>query len=377
MFFYFFVAGIATVMLGPLLPSLISRWQIQDAQAGTLFTASFAGQLCGAWFATRNLRLSVLYGAFLTAAGCACMAWADFNMARIALFCIGLGLGAGLTAGNVIVGTALPAARTRLLALLNVAWGVGAITCTLLVRACGPGRVTLFFLVLSGFLALGAFFALAIPHAVSNVVPETVPLTRNIKDHLPLPIIPLLMFSAALVLYIGVENTLGGWLPSYAVRNTATLLASSVAMYFWIAELGSRLLLAALTSWLGETILYRVSVTLLILVEVTLMTVPHLSAGEVITLTILSGFALAPLYPLIVSTLLARTGSHPRLGPLFASASIGGAALPWLTGVLSTHFRELRAGFIVPAAGAAFLLVLSLGIKRRGVDTRFEEMQAK
>ena len=102
MFFYFFVAGVATVMLGPLLPSLIERWHIQDAQAGTLFTASFAGQLCGAWFATHNLRASVLYGAFLTAAGSAFMAWADFGTARVALFCIGVGLGAGLTAGNVI-----------------------------------------------------------------------------------------------------------------------------------------------------------------------------------------------------------------------------------------------------------------------------------
>jgi fucose permease len=120
-----------------------------------------------------------------------------------------------------------------------------------------------------------------------------------------------------------------------------------------------------------------VSVTLLILVEAKLMTASHLSAGEVITLTVLSGFALAPIYPLIVSFLLARTGNHPRLGPLFASASIGGAALPWLTGIVSTHFRELRTGFVVPAAGAALLLVLSFGLKRRGVDTRFEEMQAK
>src|SRR5665213_3896634 len=86
-FFYFFVAGVATVMLGPLMPALIGRWQIQDAQAGALFTATFAGELCGAWFATRNLRASVLYGSFLTAVGCAFMAWADFNIARVALFC--------------------------------------------------------------------------------------------------------------------------------------------------------------------------------------------------------------------------------------------------------------------------------------------------
>ena len=79
-------------MLGPLLPALIARWQIQDAQAGTLFTATFAGQLCGAWFATRNLRASVLYGACLTAAGCALMAWASFSLAHLALCLVGVTL---------------------------------------------------------------------------------------------------------------------------------------------------------------------------------------------------------------------------------------------------------------------------------------------
>ena len=144
-FFYFLAAGIATVMLGPLLPALIQRWHIQDAQAGTLFTASFVGQFCGAWFATRNLRASILYGSAITAAGCAAMAWVGFGAAHIALFCVGLGLGAGLTAGNVIAGTAVPAARARLIAILNVAWGLGAIACPVLVRLSSAGGIQHFF----------------------------------------------------------------------------------------------------------------------------------------------------------------------------------------------------------------------------------------
>ena len=144
-FFYFVAAGIATVMLGPLLPALIQRWHIQDAQAGTLFTASFVGQFCGAWFATRNLRASVLYGSAISAAGCAAMAWAGFDAAHIALFFVGLGLGAGLTAGNVIAGTAVPPSRARLIAILNVAWGIGAIACPVLVRLSSAGGIQHFF----------------------------------------------------------------------------------------------------------------------------------------------------------------------------------------------------------------------------------------
>lgn len=145
-FFYFFVAGIATVMLGPLLPALIQHWQIQDSQAGTLFTADFFGQLCGAWIAARNLRASLLYGAVLTAVSCATLSWLSFGDAHIALFCIGVGLGTGLTAGNIIAGTTIPSARARLLAILNVAWGLGAITCPLLLHMTGADDIRRFFL---------------------------------------------------------------------------------------------------------------------------------------------------------------------------------------------------------------------------------------
>ena len=365
-FFYFFVAGIATVMLGPLLPALISRWHIQDEQAGTLFTVVFVGELCGAWFATRNLRLSVLAGSCMTAAGCVLMAWAGFGTAHVALFCVGLGLGAGLTAGNVIVGTAATSSRTRLLALLNVAWGVGAIVCSLLVRVCGPGRVPLFFLVLAAFLLLAALFAIRIPPAAPRIAAESVSLGQGVKlTKMPMPMLPLFIFSLAMLLFVGIESALGGWLPSYGIRTTTTLLASSVALYFWIAELSGRLLLAALTSLFGEAALYRGSVLLLILTTAFLIAATHLGSGGIVVLTILSGLALAPIYPLIVSFFLARTGNHPRLGPVFAVASLGGATLPWLTGAISTHFHALRDGLAVPAVGAILLLLLAPEITRR------------
>lgn len=374
-FFYFFVAGIATVMLGPLLPSLIARWQIQDAQAGALFLANFAGQLCGAWSSTRNLRVSMLSGACMSAAGCAMMAWANFKTAHVALFCIGLGLGAGLTAGNVISGIAIPSARTRLIALLNVTWGAGAISCSLLVRACGAGRVQLFFWVLSASLIVAAAFAMILPpdekiaaSAIASVE------GKKIKPRIPMPMFPLLMFSAAMLLFVGVENALGGWLPSYAERTSPTLLASSIALYFWVAEMTGRLLLAALTNLLGEASLYRGSIVLLILTECVLTVARHPGTGGVVTLTVLCGLALAPIYPLILSFFLARAGNHPRLGRVFAAASIGGAILPWMTGVISTHFHGLRAGLAVPATGAALLLLLSVVITDtpKSISTRVD-----
>jgi MFS transporter, FHS family, glucose/mannose:H+ symporter len=361
-FFYFFAAGIATVMLGPLLPTFIQHWQIQDAQAGTLFTADFVGQLCGAWIAARNLRASLLYGSALTAVGCAALSWLDFGSAHIALFCIGVGLGTGLTAGNIIAGTTVPSARARLLAILNVAWGLGAIACPVLLRITGSDGMRRFLLATAILFVISSLFSIAIPPrpsgdaGTSSQPVSGQPLTDR---RMPLPPLPLLAFAAAMFLYVGVENSLGGWLPTYAVRTHPSLQASSIAIYFWVAELVGRLLVAALMFLLGEQALYRLCLTLLILTEALLCVSAHISANGILALTILGGFALAPVFPLLVSFMLARTGNHKRLGPLFASASVGGAVLPWITGVCSTQFNNLRAGLVVPAIGAALLLFLS------------------
>jgi fucose permease len=363
-FLYFIAAGIATVMLGPLLPALIQRWHIQDAQAGTLFTASFAGQFCGAWFATRNLRASVLYGSAVTAAGCAAMAWAGFGLAHIALFCIGLGLGAGLTAGNVIAGTTVPAIRARLIALLNVAWGLGAIACPVLVRVSSVGGIQLFFFATATCLAITSLVSIAIPHPMQPAAQgeaDRLSASRatSIRPRMPLPPLPLVVFGTAIFLYVGVENSLGGWLPSYAIRTDPSLHASSISIYFWVAELAGRILVTALMALLGEALLYRLCLALLILTQIALCVTTQISSAGVITLTVLAALSLAPLYPLIMSFLLARTGNHARLGALFATASFGGATLPWLTGVFSTQFHGLRVGLLIPAAGTALLLFLS------------------
>ncbi len=361
-FLYFLAAGIATVMLGPILPALIQRWHIQDAQAGTLFTASFAGQFLGAWFATRNLRGSVLYGSAITAAGCAAMAWVGFVPAHLALFCIGLGLGAGLTAGNVIAGTTVAAARARLIAMLNVAWGFGAITCPVLIRLSSPGLQRFFFLT-AALLAVASLTAIAIPSTTAAQLTEP-PLqssshAKSTQSRLPLSPLLLFVFGGAAFLYVGVENSLGGWLPSYAIRTNPSLHASSISLYFWIAELTGRVLVTMLMTRLGEARLYRLCLALLIFTQILLCATASISAAGVITLTVVAALSLAPLYPLLLSFLLARTGNHPRLGALFATASFGGATLPWLTGLISTQFHGLRAGLIVPAAGAALLLFLS------------------
>jgi fucose permease len=345
--FYFFAQGIATIMLGPLLPTLIERWQIKDSQAGTLFVTLFAGQLVGAFASTYRLRLSLRLGALLTAVGTLAMVWASFGTAHLALFCAGLGIGSGLTAGNIIAGTTFTTGRARWLAILNMGWSIGAITSPALLQLC---KLPLFFFLLSTLLFIAGLAILG--------VPDQQP-TQSSYTALPLPVTSLAVFALSLMLYVGIENALGGWLPSYAVRVSPLLLASSISLYYWLAELAGRSLTASIVGRMTERRLFQISLACLIATGLLLVFVQHPKNVHMVVLTALCGLSVAPLYPLLVSFLLSRSGQHPRLGPLFATASLGGALFPWLTGIVSTHFHGLRAGLAVPTAAAGLLLLLS------------------
>jgi len=375
-FGYFLVVGVATVMLGPALPLLAARWAMPDARLGSLFMAYFAGQFCGSWLATPKLRASLILGAIVAAFGMLLLAFAGAATAHIALLCAGLGLGAGLTAGNVAVGTLganFPgesarrgSSRSRNLALLNVAWGLGAIACPLLLEASlriqrfhiQPGQI--FFVTLAAMLALCAvLLALLLPQPSAELAD-----TAQAIQQPQIPWRIFVFFGATFMLYVGVENSLGGWLPTYAQRLSPGGMmagrASAIAMCFWICELASRGLTAALITLVRERFFYRVCLAALIATAATLVLVPHLGTPMVFAITAVAAFSLAPLYPLAVSFLLSRTGNHPRVGKVFACASLGGTILPWLTGVLSTQFQSLRIGFTTPAVGAVLMLLLSL-----------------
>ncbi|HEY2039009.1 MAG TPA: MFS transporter [Edaphobacter sp.] len=351
--------GMVTVMLGPLLPALTARWHLQDAQAGTLFTTSFIGQLLGAWFATRNLRVSLLLGAALCAAGTATLAWTGFHAAHLALFAAGFGLSLGITAGNVVAGTATTHSA-RALALFNVSWSLGAIACPALVHLCGPSNTQLFFFITAAFVLFGGLSIATLPRDLTT----SRQLEPSAPSHslFPLPLSLLTLFAASMLLYLGNENSLGGWLPSFAARNTPTLSASTIALLFWLSELIGRLLMGPVFRRISESALYRISLPILLSTQAALLLFPHPPRAIILSATILTGLSLAPIYPLIVAFLLQRTGRHPRLGHVFAFASLGGASLPWLTGAVSTHFSSLRIGLLVPMTGILLLLLLAPGI---------------
>src|SRR5258707_13740946 len=79
----FVLTGVMTTLLGPMLPVLSSRWLLNDAQAGSLFTAQFSGSMLGVALSgfvvqARGYRAALITGLGAMAVGVAILAHANW-----------------------------------------------------------------------------------------------------------------------------------------------------------------------------------------------------------------------------------------------------------------------------------------------------------
>jgi fucose permease len=271
----------------------------------------------------------------------------------------GLGLGLAMTSTNMITGRRYPLRMGAALALLNFSWSAGAVACPLLVAQ--------FLRLATSSAAFAAIGLLALPFALLPLLAASGDMQASTSAG-PAPTgrkeaTTILYFAVLAFLYVGIEASIGNWMSTYATRATAwTFAGSTVAVaVFWAALVSGRAITPVILSWLTELGLFRASV-LATITGVLLLLAAHrpltLLAGS-----ILSGLALAPLFPLILALFLEEIGESRNAGWVFAVAGLGGAVLSWLTGTISSSTGSLRIGLLVP--GAATLLMLAMITWRR------------
>lgn len=356
--FGFIVSGVVTVLPGPLLPLLAARWGLRDVQSGVYFTAIFSASTLAAILAPRRMRWSLPRGYALITIGVFTLAAAaralrpalanDIALAGFAL--IGLGIGLSVTATNLIVATVAGDRRGRRLSVVNIWWGIGAVACPWIVAASEAAGDLRLVLGLIGFASLAAFiFLLPLREEPQPAAPRT---------PLGVELWVLLYFALMLFLYVGVENTVGGWIATYGNRFTGLSLAdaSLLVSIFWMALLVGR--------GVGSRALRRYSeravmlVGLLVAIAAIAALMVQLPGVAVVVAVAAAGFGFGPVFPLGVSRMLARLADHRNTGWVFATCASGGALLPWLTGLVSTRSASLRTAFAVPAVALAVILLL-------------------
>jgi FHS family glucose/mannose:H+ symporter-like MFS transporter len=354
----FALTGAGTVLLGSILPRLSASWHLRDKDAGLLLLVQFATSASGALLVRRNLWQALACGYGLIGAGAIGIFF--LQQKSLPAFAVyGLGLGLAMTSTNMLTGRRYPQRMGAALALLNFSWSAGAVACPLLVAQflrLAPSSAA--FAVL-GLLAF-SFALLPLLSARGDMQASTSagPAPTGMREATT-----ILYFAVLAFLYVGIEASIGNWMSTYATRATAwTFSGSTLAVaLFWAALLLGRAITPVILVRVSELGLYRASVFVTI-TGVLLLLAAHRPL-TILAGSVLSGLALAPLFPLILALFLEEIGGSRNAGWVFAVAGLGGAVLSWLTGTISSGTGSLRIGLLVP--GAAALLMLAMIIWRR------------
>lgn len=354
----FVFVGIANTILGPLLPLLAQRWALTDRASGLLFLAMFLGGFTGALVSTRLGRRFTLHalarvGLLLIAAGFALLATSLQEIALLAFAAIGIGLGFTNPAINTLASEAVPDRRAAILNLLNFAWALGAIAAPPLLLA-GLRHTRFNVQALLGCFALvmvvSAFFMPAI--SISK------PAEREAASSVPRGLVRLIAACAILAfIYVGVENGLTGWLPTFATRVRGLPYERSALLQgtFWTAFLLGRLAAPAFLRAVTDRLLLTLSMLLALLGSVSLL----LTARLMFLSVALIGLGCAAIFPTAIAVLSQRLSgaASSQLGFVFASAGLGAATLPFLIGTLSTALHSLaQAMWLIVTAEVLLLL---------------------
>ena len=356
------IFGIVMTVLGTLLPSLIERFDVEMAEAGSSLTLLSLGVLMG----------SLLFGpvvdrygfkgllticTFIVLLGLEALAFApSFGALRAAVFLIGFGGGVINGGTNALVSDISEGERSAGLSLLGVFFGIGAFGVPLLL---GLLVETFSYTVLTA--AIGAPIILALFYFAtvrfpSPKQPQGLPIAQGaalVRDP------ALLLLGAMLFLQSGIEITTGGWTSSFFIEelSVGAQRAAFALSLFWIGMTLSRLALGGVLRSTDPAIVLRICLLIAVAGSVSMVAAdaPWLAYVGIF----LTGAGLAAGFPIS----LGYAGDlYPRVSGtafsiLFAMALTGGSLLPYLTGVLGAEFG-LRGSFMLTPIS----LILMLGI---------------
>src|SRR5436190_5407287 len=104
----FFLSGIATVLIGPILPVLARHFALSDLQMSFFFPAQFSGSVCGTLLSSRfaranNYMASAMLGGVALAGGELLLNFDSYGVCIAGFVLVGLGVGLTLPSINMMI----------------------------------------------------------------------------------------------------------------------------------------------------------------------------------------------------------------------------------------------------------------------------------
>ena len=309
--------GMLLSLYGPAIPQLRAAYGVGGGSSGLVLSAHFAGAMTGIgwWGLQRRLaaRTWLRLATALLVAGAVAMTLAPaWPAVLVAAFAIGVGFGVVVVEINVLFTDAFGDRAAAMLNLLGACFGAGAVLGPLALAASGGYRLPF---------CAGALLAV-VAVGLTRDLPATA--TPPARDPGPPPLGLVGGFVALLLLYVGVENGVGGFeATSLRAGGTAAGAAASWTAGYWAAITTGRLLAIPLA--------LRVAAPALVggclLVAAAGLGLAHLPAVAPFAYT-LTGLALGPVFPTVLAWLAAAAGARGPTALVFSAANSSPAVVP-------------------------------------------------
>ncbi len=367
----FFLSGIATVLIGQVLPILSTRFSLNDQQIAYLFPAQFAGSLAGTfltnWFGKRdNFLFATLLGCLSMAFGILLINASSFELCLAGFALNGVGIGLTLPSINMLILEMKPENPASALNVLNVFWGIGAILSQPFVDILSKKTSLILPTVLLAS-ALGFIGILMALLPRENVIKRTKSDSNNEDTEIPIWTNPIAWGIALFnFIHVGFESGMGGWLKTYTQRfeDGANTFIQPVLLFYVFFVFG-RVIATFLSRFLNENKMLILGLSI-IFIGLILM----LLAQDVFMLSVggvFAGLGTSSIFPTNLSRFTKTFGETAtrRATPFFVCGTLGATFTTWLIGYISNFYNDLRKGMLVMLISVIILIFLQLVLSRQ------------
>jgi MFS transporter, FHS family, glucose/mannose:H+ symporter len=364
----FVLIGALDSVYGPLLHPISHRFGVPLAVAGTVISINFAGALLGVLSALAASRRAptrpiATFAQAAVGAGCLTIAvsrgWPVF---AAGVFVAGIGFGATDFSLNHLMARTRARGRAARLAILNAAFGVGAVLAPICVGVLGgrilvPGFAIASVIACAMAVGLTGVSATAGPAGMAGARPA--PADRGqagVRRHTGVAVAAL-----GYLLYVGCEAGTAGWIPAHLeALGHSPKFAAAVTSGFWGAMAIGRIVAVPVSRALAARHMVLASCPLLA-VSLALTAVPAFAP----VCYVVAGFAAAPIFPIGLDWIAA---AFPRGQPATSWALTGSFAGGIIGPAVVSAAVSLTGVHAVPAvlsslAGATTLTFFALGRK--------------
>ncbi len=362
-FFTFFISGIYAMVFGSLLPYLSESYQLSDTMSGLLVSFHQAGNLLAGLIAGilpiyLGKKRSILFLCSFVLLGFLMIIFTGQPLfLLLAFFAIGISRGSISNFDNQMVNDVTKSSPAAL-NLLHGLFAIGALLAPFVVMipttvfGNQAWKISCGILFLLALLSQGALFKMPLKD-------EPVPIEKKqtqisyafFKDNYFWITIMILFF------YLCVEAAVSSWLVTYLVDSHILSIGQSqtIASLLWFAILIGRLICGFYGDRLKRSHLLLIISLGTIFFYFLLLSTQRFALISFATLGL--GISMGGIYPTAMTVAGPSISAYPMaMGWLLIMGGIGGIAMPFVTGILSSNYG-IFAGMLAIIGALAFMLI--------------------